>query len=147
MYVPCFSSFYFVFHVWTMRWGYVAGLCPSDVQNYIPLCCGLLCGQSADVWHGNGFYKSFIMLSASKDWVSIELLWPCPPSPHVYSWMFVTVNLHSIVFFTLKFSLSCLLVFFSFVFFNTREEKKKTMKNNEILKTLKSNLLLVQDVI
>lgn len=32
-------------------------------------CCGLLCGQSADVWHGNGFYESFIMPIASKDWV------------------------------------------------------------------------------
>lgn len=53
---------------------YVAGLsfCPADVLNYIPFCCGLLCGQSADVWHGNGFYKSFIMPIASKDWVSIQ---------------------------------------------------------------------------
>lgn len=56
---------FFMFKQWV-------GLCPPDVQNYIPLCCGLLCGQSADVWHGNGFYESFIMPIASKDWVSIQ---------------------------------------------------------------------------
>lgn len=56
---------FFMFKQWV-------GLCPPDVQNYIPLCCGLICGQNADVWHGNGFYESFIMPIASKDWVSIQ---------------------------------------------------------------------------
>lgn len=145
MYVPCVNSFHLVLKSLVFKWRVDETWSLSSVHQMFTIIfffVVVVCSVDRAQMSGMAFIKALScpLLQRTGSESSVKAL---SFSSVVYSWMFVSINLISP-----HFSFPVIILIITFACFSVScNTRGGTMKNNDILKTLKSNLLLVQDVI